>query len=82
MKKKNFTVLRKPFSFNFGGIQKFSLQKILTVDRAGFDITIYSTFRSHNSKHTINNIPPCSENFGFDRICLANLSPFLYCFCS
>ena len=26
--------------------------------------------------------PPCSENFGFDRICLANLSPFLYCLCS
>lgn len=27
-------------------------------------------------------LPPCSANLGFDRICLQNLSPFLYCLCS
>ena len=29
-----------------------------------------------------NQVPPCSENFGLLRICLANFNPFLYCFCS
>lgn len=27
-------------------------------------------------------LPPCSANLGLDRICLQNLSPFLYCLCS
>ena len=59
------------------GQVKFSLDKYITAIYLSLDKQKILLF-----PHPWLYIPPCSENFGFDRICFENFNPFLYCFCS